>query len=73
MFRSYQKNDDEIIEYSNYILLICCIAHIGYSSAEYLNKYKGFYQKLWKLIENLMKINSQISDNLILDRLLHNK
>lgn len=44
---------------------------IGLNSSNKLDEFKGFYQKILKLIQNLMKINNEISETLILSKLFN--
>ena len=59
LFRSYQKNNDEIIDFSSFIMIICCIAHIGliltYFVCNYYHQKDSVLQNIWKIIKDFIK------------------
>lgn len=46
------------------------IVSLGFSSPKHEDIYKGFYKKMWKLFEILLKKNHKISERLVINKLL---
>ena len=66
IFMTYKKYETNIIDFPCFVILICCITHIG------INKQgkQGFYEKLKRFMEFLQRNNNKISEKLILNKLL---
>ena len=63
IFRFFSEDNAEIITFSGFVLLLICIAHIGYRKDE---KKIGFHQKINRFCEHLTNANEKISENLII-------
>lgn len=66
IFMGYKKYEYDIVDYPCFVILLCCIAHIGLDK----EKNQGFYVKIKKLLEFLQRNNEKISEKLILKELL---
>ncbi len=52
-------------------LMNLMIFSTGFWKFEDNEKYKGFYKKIWKLFEKLLIANNNISDKLLLNKILN--
>lgn len=66
IFMTYKRYENDIIDYPCFIILICCIAHIGLNSFSL----HGFYGKIKIFFDFLQRKNTKISGNLIVKKLL---
>lgn len=66
IFMTYKRYENDIIDFPCFIILICCIAHIGLNN---LNMH-GFYGKIKLFFDFLQRKNTKISSNLIVKKLL---
>lgn len=66
IFMTYKKYETNSIDYSCFVILVCCIAHIGINKSVQF----GFYEKMKKLVCFLEKNNDRISEKLIINKLL---
>ena len=66
IFMTYKKYETNIIDFSGFVILICCIAHIGFNKPVQ----KGFYEKIKRFFEFLERENSKIAEKLMLTKLL---
>lgn len=66
IFMTYKKYDTNSIDYACFVILVCCIAHISNKTGRI-----GFLEKMKKFLLFLEKNNEQISEKLVLNKLLN--
>lgn len=66
IFMTYKKYETDIIDFPCFVILICCIAHIGLHDPPT----QSFFEKIKRFLAFLEKKNEKISGELIIKKLL---